>query len=71
MSVSRSATHAQRPIGATRRSMGAHGEPCTGGVRHLNCETFLPELARTTGWLVQCRFLLRGRAYSDEVTRYV
>ena len=54
--LSRSATHAQRPIGATRRSMGAHRERSTGGARPLNHWPLLPEPAQATGWSARCRF---------------
>ena len=54
--LSRSATHAQRPIGATRRSMGAHRERSTGGARPLNHWPLLPEPAQATGWSDPCRF---------------
>ena len=54
--LSSSTTHTQQPIGATTRSMGAHGERCTGGARPPNCQSCLPELAQATGWSVPCRF---------------
>ena len=54
--LSRSTTLVRGPIGATTRSMWAHGERCTGGARPPNCQSCLPELAQATGWSVPCRF---------------
>ena len=84
--LSRSTTHTQQPIGATTRSMGAHGERCTGGragrtraadAKGPNCQPcplvlteLVPAPARPRTGRSRAA-LRRARACGDCTARYV